>query len=64
MPDPGFSFTLDPILHGDLAAVAGQLGITKEEAVRRALELYKHAVKAQSVELVLQGGQKQAVTVK
>jgi hypothetical protein len=58
------TFTLDPTLHGDLSAVADELHISKEEAVRRALELFKHAAGAQSVELITEEGQKQVVKVK
>jgi hypothetical protein len=58
------TFTLDPALHDDLSTVATQLSITKEEAVRRALELFKYAAGAQSVELTLPTGQKQSVRVK
>lgn len=58
------TFTLDPTLHGDISAVADQLNITKEEAVRRALELFKYAAGAQSVELITKGGQKQSVKVR
>jgi hypothetical protein len=59
-----YNFVLDPALHGDLTAVAAQLRISKEEAVRRALELFKHAADAESVELTTSTGQKQAVKLK
>jgi hypothetical protein len=61
---PESTFTLDPTLHGDLSTVADDLGISKEEAVRRALELFKHAALAQSVQLISADGQKQLVKVK
>jgi hypothetical protein len=58
------AFTLDPKLHGDLSAVADELNIKPEEAVRRALELFKHAAAAKTVELITDDGKKQLVKVK
>jgi hypothetical protein len=58
------AFTLDPKLDDDLSSVADQLGISQEEAVRRALELFKHAASAHAVELVTEDGQRQLVKVK
>lgn len=59
-----YSVVLDPNLNADLSDVASQLKISKEEAVRRALELFKHAANAQSVQLITPDGQTQAVKVK
>jgi predicted transcriptional regulator len=59
-----YNVTLDPSLNDDLSQMASDLNITKDEAVRRALELFKHASKAQNIELTLQGGEKQAVRIK
>ena len=59
-----YNVVLDPSLNNDLSDVASQLKITKEEAVRRALELFKHAAMAESVQLITPDGQTQAVKVK
>jgi ABC-type arginine transport system ATPase subunit len=59
-----YEVTLDPTLNEDLSNSAKALGISKEEAMRRALELLKHAAQAEKVELTLRDGRKQAVRLK
>jgi len=59
-----YSVTIDPTLNEDLSQAAADLNITKEEAVRRALELLKHASKAENIELTMPGGRKRAVRLK
>ncbi len=58
------AYVLDPTLHNDLATVATKLNIPPEEVMRRAIELYKYAASADSVELVQSNGEKQSVKVK
>lgn len=58
-----YNLTLAPALNGDLEAAASLLGVSKAEAIRRALLLMKHAVQADKVELT-RGGEKQTVLLK
>ena len=51
-------------LDKDLSALAKKLGTTKSEVMRRALLLFKHAVEAKKVTLVLDDGSEQAVLLK
>jgi hypothetical protein len=46
---------IDPILDKELAELAIELGVTKEELFRRALDLFEHSVKADSIKLVTKG---------
>ena len=59
-----YNLTLPPTVNKDLEATARQLGITKAEAIRRALLLMKHAVQAEKVELTSPSGEKQTVLIK
>jgi energy-coupling factor transporter ATP-binding protein EcfA2 len=59
-----YNVTLDPSLNDDLTEAADNLQISKEEAVKRALQLLKHASMAEDIVLTLPGGSKQAVRVK
>ncbi|HYU35793.1 MAG TPA: CopG family transcriptional regulator [Thermoanaerobaculia bacterium] len=61
--DIRYNVTLPESLNRDLESAAGELGITKAEAIRRAILLMKHAVKADKVELT-SGNEKQTVLVK
>jgi hypothetical protein len=58
-----YNLTLTEPLNHDLEIAADTLGITKAEAIRRAITLMKHAVKADKVELT-RGNEKQTVLVK
>lgn len=61
--DRRYNVTLGPKLDAELDEVAEELDITKAEVMRRALTLYKHAVKADQVKLVTDGSE-QSVLVK
>jgi len=67
MADTRYNVTLSSSLNEDLEKVASDLQISKAEAVRRALLLFKHAAKADKVELVTARGasqERQAVLIK
>jgi predicted transcriptional regulator len=53
--DRRYNVTLGPKLDQELDQVAEDLDITKAEVMRRALTLFKHAVKADEVKLVTAG---------
>lgn len=59
MADTRYNVTLNDSLNQDLENTAHNLGITKAEAVRRALVLFKHAANADKVELVSGNGSTQ-----
>jgi|1185.fasta_scaffold566353_2 hypothetical protein len=61
--DVRYNLTLTPPVNSDLEATANLLGISKAEAIRRALLLMKHAVQADKVELT-RGSEKQTVLVR
>jgi hypothetical protein len=61
--DIRYNLTLPESLNLDLEAAASVLGVTKAEAIRRAILLMKHAVQADRVELTSRG-EKQTVLVK
>jgi hypothetical protein len=63
MADIRYNLTLSPDANQDLEAAASALGTTKADALRRALTLMKHAVKADKVELT-NGTEKQVVLLK
>ena len=58
-----YSVTLSPPVERDLTMLTEDLHISKSEALRRAIVLFKHAVKADKVELQGEHG-KQVVLVK
>lgn len=58
-----YSLTLPPPLEAQLDQVSKELHISKSEALRRALVLFRHAVEADKVELTGKHG-KQAVLIK
>jgi hypothetical protein len=58
-----YNLTLPESMNQDLEAAAGLLGVTKAEAIRRAILLMKHAVQADKVELT-RGNERQTVLVK
>ncbi|HVT60010.1 MAG TPA: ribbon-helix-helix protein, CopG family [Thermoanaerobaculia bacterium] len=62
--DTSYNVTLGPELNEELSQLAANLNISKDEALRRALELFKHAAVAQSVELTNPDGDKLTVRVK
>lgn len=53
-----YTLTLPPLLEKDLEEVTRTLGVSKSEAIRRALALFKHAVQADTVELTTKTGKK------
>lgn len=55
--DHKYNVTLGPKLDVELDEIAEELGITKAEIMRRALTLYKLAVKADQVKLVTAGSE-------
>ncbi len=59
-----YSVSLPSTAEGDLNKIATSLQITKAEAFRRALTLYRHAVEAEKVTLTDKDGQNLAVLVK
>ena len=61
--DVRYNLTLPAQANRDLEATASLLGVSKAEAIRRALLLMKHAVQADKVELT-RGSEKQTVLVK
>jgi hypothetical protein len=61
--DTRYNLTLSEATNADLEATAALLGTSKADAIRRALMLMKHAVKADKIELT-QGNKKQRVLVK
>jgi hypothetical protein len=61
--DTRYNLTLPESLNSDLEATAGLLGVSKAEAIRRAVILMKHAVQADKVELT-RGQEKQTVLLK
>ncbi len=61
--DYRFNVTLPPQLGDDLQELESALGTTKAEVLRRALVLFKHAVKADKVELT-KGTEKQTVLLR
>lgn len=46
-----YSVTLSPPMEEDLEALTQELHTTKAEVIRRSLTLFKHAIRAGSVEL-------------
>ncbi len=58
-----YSVTLSPSVDQDLTTLTEDLQITKSEVLRRAIMLFKHAVKADKVELQGEHG-RQVVLVK
>ncbi|MDA1312095.1 MAG: hypothetical protein O2968_02065 [Acidobacteria bacterium] len=56
-----YTLTLPPLLEQDLAQVTATLGVTKSEAIRRALALFKYAVQADKVELTDKSGTKEVL---
>ena len=58
-----YNLTLTEPLNQDLEVAAGLLGISKAEAIRRAITLMKHAVQADKIEFT-RGAEKQTVLVK
>ena len=58
-----YTVTLGPRLDDELEEIAIDLGITKAEAFRRALTLYKHAVNSDGV-ILKKGNSDQTVLVK
>jgi len=64
MADRRYNVTLGTNLDKDLDAVAKKLEITKSEALRRALMLFKHAVDAKDVKLTAEDGTEQSVLIK
>jgi len=58
-----YNLTLTEPLNEDLEIAADTLGISKAEAIRRAITLMKHAVRADKVTLE-RDGEKQTVLVK
>jgi hypothetical protein len=61
--DVRYNLTLPQNLNSDLEAAASLLGVTKAEAIRRAVLLMKHAVQADKVELT-RGTDKQTILLK
>jgi hypothetical protein len=61
--DVRYNLTLPQNLNSDLETAASLLGISKAEAIRRAVLLMKHAVQADKVELT-RGGEKQTILLK
>ncbi len=61
--DVRYNLTLPQNLNSDLEAAASLLGVSKAEAIRRAVLLMKHAVQADKVELT-RGGEKQTILLK
>ena len=59
-----YSLILPPPMDGDLEALTEELGTTKAEVIRRAMLLFKHAIKADKVELHTKTGDKQEVLLK
>lgn len=56
-----YTLTLPPLLEKDLEEVTATLGVTKSEAIRRALALFKHAVQADRIELTDKSGTKEVL---
>ena len=59
-----YSVTLPSPVEKDLNQLTDDLGITKAEILRRSIMLYKHAVKAETVELHGKDGKSQKVLLK
>ena len=59
-----YSLTLPPPVDEELNQLNEDLGITKSEILRRSIMLYKHAVKAETVELHGEDGKSQKVLLK
>lgn len=64
MAERRYNVTLGSNLDKDLEEVATKLQVTKSEAMRRALLLFKHAVDAESVTLKGEDGKEKAVLIK
>ena len=64
MSERRYNVTLGSNLDKDLDQVAEKLQISKAEAMRRALLLFKHAVEAKAVKLTAEDGSEQAVLIK
>jgi hypothetical protein len=64
MSERRYNVTLGSNLDKDLDQVAAKLQVSKAEAMRRALLLFKHAVDAKSVKLTADDGSEQAVLIK
>jgi hypothetical protein len=62
-PEIRYNLTLPVSLNRDLEVTAKELGISKAEAIRRALVLMKHAVQADEVEFT-RDGKKQTVLLR
>ncbi len=58
-----YTVTLAPRAENDLDVIAAELEITKAEAFRRALSLYRHAIDADGV-VLKKGGKDQLLLVK
>lgn len=61
--DRRYNVTLSAKLDDDLTALSEMLGATKSEVMRRALVLFRHAVAADKVKLLIKG-EEQTVLVK
>jgi hypothetical protein len=61
--DIRYNLTLTPEMNKDLEDTARGLGVSKAEAIRRALTLMKYAVKGEKVQ-VIRGKEAQTILVK
>lgn len=59
-----YTISLSSDLDQDLTMAAVELGISKAEALRRALMLFRHAVKANKIELTSMDGEKSIMLIK
>lgn len=59
-----YTLALGDKLDADLTKVAQELEVSKSEAIRRAIVLLRHAVRADKVEFTAKDGQKQVVLIK
>ncbi len=61
MKNHRYNVTLGSNLDEGLSAVAKTMGITRSEVMRRALLLFKHAVKAEAVKLTIKNEDGQSI---
>lgn len=61
MSNARYNVTLGSKLEAELESVAGELELSKAEVMRRALNLYTHAVKAKEVKLVTETGERSVI---
>jgi hypothetical protein len=61
--DTAYKVTFPPEANEELAQLASKLKVSKDEALRQALVLLRHAADAEGVELILDQGRRQKVRV-